>query len=325
MVISSLIRALLEENSVTISGFGTFFVKRLPTQIKDDIIFPPQNIIEFDFSEHLEGFDFVSKVSKWEQIRIDEAQTEVAQWLNLLQKGLEHNETVFFEDFGTFSKNAMGKIVFQSIINSQLNIENEGFEPIIMDPKMPKEVHKEMVERVQDKREIKVERKKKKRDFTLFIIIIVAAIVVLGALFFKDTIAQFYRTIFEKTETPAALVEDNSTKFDYMDTAENATTSFIEVENTEPKIIEPETPVSPKTNNIYLSYQKGKYYVIAGSFLKEEDALRHIKNEKLEKYQAKLIVHPNNPRIRVSVGIFDNKADAESFAEQFKKNYWVLK
>jgi len=132
MITPSLIRALLEENSVTITGLGTFYVKKLSAQIKDEVVYPPQNVIEFEYSTAVEGFDFVSKLSKWEQIRIDDAQAEVSKWLDLLEKGLEHSKSVFFDDFGTFSKDIFGKIVFQSVINSQLNIENEGFEPVII-------------------------------------------------------------------------------------------------------------------------------------------------------------------------------------------------
>ena len=141
-------------------------------------------------------------------------------------------------------------------------------------------------------------------------------------LFFKNTLSHFCQTIFVKTSSPITLVEDEPVVcFDYItDTTEDAVTGIIAIENTGHEI-----SAAPETNNNYLSYQKGKYYVIAGSFLKEEDANRHIKNEKLEKYQAKLIIHPDNPRIRVCIKIFDNEKDAVLFAEQFKKNYWVLK
>jgi nucleoid DNA-binding protein/uncharacterized protein YpmB len=340
MIIPALIRALLEENLVSVSGLGSFSVKNVPAQIKDDIVFPPQNIIEFDFSEYAEGFNFVSKLSKWEQIRIDEAQAEIAQWIDLLQKGLEHNETVFFDDFGTFSKNLIGKIIFQSVINSKLNIENEGFEPVIISQKNQNKSKREINETVQDKREINIEQKKKKRDFIFFILLIVAATLLLCALFYKDTLKQFYRTTFAKADSAATLAERNDSIAFFFNSTDNADTDILEVENADSEIIASETKAtqtpaaeipasqttsSQKTNNNYLTYQKGKYYVIAGSFLTESDALRHIKNEKLEKHQAKLIVHPDNPRVRVCIGMFDNESDAMFFADGFKRNYWVLR
>jgi nucleoid DNA-binding protein len=322
MIIPSLIRALLEENSVTITGFGTFSVKKLPAQIKDDIIFSPQNTVEFEYSESAEGFDFVSKLSKWEQIRIDEAQAETSKWLDLLEKGLEHNQTIFFEDFGTFSKNLLGKIVFQSVIIPQLNIENEGYEPVILPSKNQKEILHPVVEPIQDKREILVIRKKKKRDWLYFVVIIFVAVAILGALFFKNTLSSFYKTVFVKNEVIIA-VEDEET-----DTAAYIS-NMVEEKAKEPELIKSKAgnlkKITSEENDVHLTYQKGIFYVIAGSFLKEEDALRHIKNEKLEKYHPKLIVHPDSPRIRVCIGVFDNEKDAELYAEKFKKNYWVLK
>jgi nucleoid DNA-binding protein/uncharacterized protein YpmB len=322
MIIPALIRALLEENSVTITEFGTFFVKKIPAQIKDDIIFPAQNIIEFEYSESAEGFDFVSKLSKWEQIGMDEAQTEISKWIDLLKKGLEHNQTLFFDDFGTFSKNSLEKIVFQSVINFQLNIENEGFEPVILPSKNQKEIPLPVVEPVQDKREIFVVRKKKKRDWIYFIIIILVAIALLGALFFKDTLSNFYKTIFVKSEVIIATEDEKIDTSAYISHIMEEKTEESEIIKNEE--IHPQKTISEK-DDVRLTYQKGKFYVIAGSFLKEEDALRHIKNEKLEKYHPKLIVHPESPRIRVSIGVFDNEKDADAFAEKFKKNYWVLK
>ena len=338
MIIPSLIRALLEENSVTITGLGTFYVKKLSAQIKEEVVYPPQNVIEFEYSTEVEGFDFVSKLSKWEQIRIDKAQTEVSQWLDLLEKGLEHSQNLFFDDFGTFSKDPSGKMVFQSVINSQLNIENEGFEPVLITSKIKEEHHRNTDKPVKDKRVI-LSKKKKKRDRLWFTLTVVVALATLGALFLKDTFYHFYQTIFIKNEISLIIEEDEDEIVAYINsTVETEEDDFIIIDDVNADEIsnevifnenKSETKVTPpkpaESNNLYFSYQKGKYYVIAGSFTNEKDALRHTKEKKLEKYPAKLIVHPDNPRVRVCIGAFDNEADANTFAAQIDKNYWVLK
>jgi nucleoid DNA-binding protein len=302
MITSSLLRALLEENTVTITGLGTFAVKKLSAQIKDEVIFPPQNSIVFEYSKEVEGFDFVSKLSKWEQIRIDEAQTKILEWLHLLEKGLNDNKSIFFDDFGAFSKNEIGKIVFQGVINYQLNIENEGFEPVIAS--------------VKDKR-IVLAKKAKKREKRWFLLIIIVAVAVLCVVFIKNLIPNFYKTVFAKKEQIVAVKDTVVEEIAYFDpikvneTHEEITISSFENDN--------------NSNDIYLPYQEGKYYVIAGSFVKEEDALRHIKYKKLEKYNAKLIAQPQSKRLRVCIGVFDNEKDAERFAAPIDKNYWILK
>jgi len=316
MIILSLIRALLEEDSVTITGLGTFYVKKNPAQIKEDIIFPPQNFIELEYSKDAEGFDFTSKVSKWEQIRIDEAQFQVSEWLNLLEKGLEYNKTVFFDDFGTFSKDFSGKMAFQSVINSQLNIENEGFEPILVPHREREENYKETVK---EKRLI-LDKKEKKSDKFWFALIIFIALATIGTLFLKDKFYSFFQISFikDKISMPSESVDTEIAT--YIDSLKK---EIIEATYTFEEEVKEE--VKEEGNNTYLSYEKGKYYVIAGSFTKEADALRHIKQQRLEKYHAKLIVHPDSPRIRVAIGVFDNEGDANNFALQIDKNYWVLK
>ncbi|MCL2290394.1 MAG: SPOR domain-containing protein [Bacteroidetes bacterium] len=332
MITISLIRALLEENSVTITGLGTFYVKKIPAQIKEDVIYPPQNIIEFEYSKEVEGFDFVSKLSKWEQIRIDEAQAQISEWLDLLEKGLEHSKSVFFDDFGTFSKDSSGKMVFQGVINAQLNIENEGFDPVSISSKNKEKNHPNIEQPVKDKRVI-LTKKTKKRDKFWFVLIIFLALATLGALLLKDTIYRYYQTVFIKNEVNLAVkeLEDEIAAYisgiveaeDLISTEDLVLNKDKIDENKDKAEVIPPKP--SKSNDVYLSYQAGKYYVIAGSFANEADALRHIKEKKLEKYHAKLIVHPDNPRIRVSIGVFDNENDAKEFAAQIDKNYWVLK
>jgi len=316
MIISSIIRALLEDNSVNISELGTFTIKKLSSQVKEDIVYPPQNIIEFRYSKEVEGFDFVSKLSKWEQIRIDEAQTQVSEWINLVIQGLEHNNSLFFDNFGTFSKEFSGKIEFQSMIIPQLNIENEGFEPVFLLSQKRDQKSQNIKDAVVDKRDILLAKKKRKRDKIWFVLTIFTTFCILFALFFKEKIVQFYKTTFVMNERAWVSEED---KTDVSENNNDTVKILSKIESG--KEINPDLSSPP----LYLSYQKGKYYVIAGSFTKEEDALRHIKEKKLEKYHAKIIVEPKNPRKRVCIGVFDNEIDAAKFAAQIDKNYWVLK
>ena len=323
MIPDTIIRALLENNSVTITGLGTFTVKHLSSQIKQEIVYPPQTIIEFDYSKDAVGFDFVNKLSEWKQIRINKAQEEIVQWIDLLEKGLEHNKTIYFNNFGTFSKEDFGKITFQSDVNSQLNIENEGFEPVIIASKAIR-----IGTPVKDKREI-LKRKRKNRDKIWFSTIIFGTILLLCSLFLKHTIYNFYQKIFVNKEN--SKIGEDATKEDNLDiipVIENIT----EINNTESSVAEKKvesisnTPISLSDyNGLYIPYQKGYYYIIAGSFVTEESALLHIKQKKLDSNNAKLIKHPQSPRIRVCIGIFDNEEEANKKAFSLNEKYWVLK
>jgi len=333
MILNSIIHALLENNSVVITGLGNFFVTHIPSQIKEDIIFPPRNLIEFEHSKDMLGFDFVNKISEWNQIRIDEAQNELNKWVELIENGLEHNKRLFFDNFGTFTKDNSGKIVFQSAVNSQLNIENEGFEPVIIPQKSNTDSKQNKEQPIKDKREILV-RKRKKRDQLMFISTISVAAVLLCALFLKNQIFNLYDNIINNKQSELFvdnIKEDTTSDIHPLAKSESiteisCTEKFTEVEDPIDSKIIIDTPISLSSyNELYLPYQVGTFYVIAGSFVKEESALFHIKQKKLDQYHAKLIIHPSSNRIRVCIGVFDNEQKAINFAAQLNENYWVLK
>jgi len=339
MILSVLIRALIEEKTAIVSGFGTFSVKHISSQIKEDIIYPPHNVIEFTFNREIEDFSFVSKLSQWEQIRIDEAHAKITEWVNLIENGLEHNKSVFFDGFGTFSKDTTGKIVFQGMVNSQINIENEGLEPVFMPQRNENKKHRNMATPVKDKRII-LHKRKKKREMFLFFLIIIIVLGLLGLLFLRDmfnTGFQMIKKNFEPIVITNKLEDENVIYISKI--AEEETADVVNPLDEDSAIDTISTAIEiqgnkNKTNTLislaafqelYLPYHKGNYYLIAGSFVKEEGALLHIKQKRLDKFHAKLIVHPDSPRIRVCIGVFDNEEEAIHIAAQLDKNYWVLK
>lgn len=86
-----------------------------------------------------------------------------------------------------------------------------------------------------------------------------------------------------------------------------------------------ETGMPSSTPYPRIDYQSGKFYVIAGSFTNEQDAAKHIRQAKLESYDPYLLYQSGNTRVRVCIGVFKDENRALGFAEQFNKNYWVLK
>ncbi|MDR3046345.1 MAG: hypothetical protein LBU51_01870, partial [Bacteroidales bacterium] len=77
---------------------------------------------------------------------INEADEEIKSWAAELKNGLEHNKSITYDNFGTFSKDDKGEIVFKSALIKELNIDFEGMEPITI-------AEKEVVE-VIDKEEV---------------------------------------------------------------------------------------------------------------------------------------------------------------------------
>ena len=75
----------------------------------------------------------------------------------------------------------------------------------------------------------------------------------------------------------------------------------------------------------YIRYESGHYYAIVGSLPSEGDAVRHIRNRGLDKYEPKLVMQNGVGNIRVCIGIFDSEEEAEAFAKGIGLKYWILK
>ena len=112
--------------------------------------------------------------------------------------------------------------------------------------------------------------------------------------------------------------------FGYQPEITNSQSDSIVVEESNSLQEEPTTSPSsteyPKTK-----FQKGKYYVIAGSFISENDAALHIKERALQHLNPLLLYQEGSNRIRVCIGIYNNENEANIYARKFNSNYWVLK
>lgn len=81
----------------------------------------------------------------------------------------------------------------------------------------------------------------------------------------------------------------------------------------------------PEGEKFFIDYEKGKYYVIVGSFRSEKEVREHIKSRKLEQYNPKVVLQQNSKNMRICIGVFDTEAAADSYVRSTGLNYWVLK
>jgi hypothetical protein len=187
-------------------------------------------------------------------------------------------------------------------------------------------------EEVQPEEEIEIPKKRKRSwlGTLLFIIVIIGAIAVI-LLLFKDPILNFYHSKINPTpvETPTIPTETEEAE-QYIKNVDSNEVEPQEIPDVPPTPVqvEPAKPVPTQKNNepgIYplVPMEKGKFYVIAGSFTKENDALTHIKDKKLGQYNPILVT--GQSRIRVCIGTFTTEAEALAFAMKVDKTYWVLK
>lgn len=448
MIIKNIIRALQTEETVYLSSLGIFRCVRMEAAISDNKITPPQVIIQFQEDKDANGFAFATKLSQWEQITIVDAYEMSNRWIDELKAAINNNQSVTYNNFGTFRRGKKEEIIFESAYIQELNIDFEGMNPLVITPTgiiseeitevvenqetpqagttppqvipEPEEVetlptdsettepmkdeYRQEVENVEvetepksaetpletsttietekqpenndcqpeteepeieeseteesqerdDTHEIEEEeeeeeeedkgKRKRRWEIWLFIFIILASIGVLAALF-DDELIYIYQKIIDKRKTNTELttpsdVTDNDEipnlkttpneevdeEADTVDEAIESTTEEVIPEETIAQEVKPAPKPTATYENIpIIEFESGKFYVIAGSFVKQSDAELHIKHKSLQRYNAKIVKQNGNNRLRVCIGIFDTENEAINFAAKIDKNYWVLK
>lgn len=445
MIIKNIIRALQTEETVYLSSLGIFRCVRMEAAISDNKITPPQVIIQFQEDKDANGFAFATKLSQWEQITIVDAYEMSNRWIDELKAAINNNQSVTYNNFGTFRRGKKEEIIFESAYIQELNIDFEGMNPLVITPtgiiseeitevvenqetpqagttppqvipepeevetlptdsettepmkdeyrqevenvevetepesaetmpletsttieteKQPETEEPEIEEseteeseteesqerddtqKIEEEEEEEEDKGKRKRrwEIWLFIFIILASIGVLAALF-DDELIYLYQKIIDKRKTNTELttpsdVTDNDEipnlkttpneevdeEADTVDEAIESTTEEVIPEETIAQEVQPAPKPTATYENIpIIEFESGKFYVIAGSFVKQSDAELHIKQKSLQRYNAKIVKQNGNNRLRVCIGIFDTENEAINFAAKIDKNYWVLK
>lgn len=441
MIIKNIIRALQTEETVYLSSLGIFRCVRKEASINDNKITPPQVIIQFQEDKDANGFAFATQLSQWEQITIVEAYEKCNRWIEELKAAINNNQSITYNNFGTFRQGKKEEIIFESSYIQELNIEFEGMNPLVITPtgiisedatevvenqevtqavtltppvtseaeevetsptetettelveekdnregdnaevetepqgaetmpietsatietekqsenndcqpeaEEPKTEESQENENTQEIEEEEVDeekdnnnkgKRKRKWEIWLFIFIILASIGVLATLF-DDELVQLYQKIIDKKETNTELTTPSDvTENEELPTLETTPNEEVEVEaervedtiksTAEESIVQEvkstPKPITANKNIVVTDFESGKFYVIAGSFVKQSDAELHIKQKGLQRYNAKIVRQNGNNRLRVCIGIFDTETEAINFAAKIDKNYWVLK
>ncbi|HPE40640.1 MAG TPA: SPOR domain-containing protein [Bacteroidales bacterium] len=379
MIIKNIIRFLEHEEELMINGLGCFSKKTVASKVDGDIITPPKVTLHFESNENGNGFPFVDKISKWESIRLLDADEAINKWVAELKTAVQNNKSVSFDNFGAFSLNPQGKMVFESDMIKELNGAFYGMNPvpivksdrITIEPKpeeqpvdvIPPEpetiqVQDEMIQeqpetnqeqpetnQEQPEEEIIITPKRKSRwlERFLFMIIILGSLALVGYLFRKEITGFVQKTFQKKEEVKLDAQEPQiplSTTNEIIPVTDDLSTDVstdqtpvpVQPAQVEPPVVPSAKPVSnntPIVNPVQtgdyrsVSIESGKFYVIAGSFVKKEDAIQHIKDKKLDRYNPILVV--GQSRVRVCIGTFNTESEATAFAEKIDKTYWILK
>ena len=211
----------------------------------------------------------------------------------------------------------------EPIIESETQIEEES-EP--EEEPEDEEKAEEITETDSETDEETATEPKKHWGWTVFIIVFLLAIAVLGWLF-KDNLLDFYHQKFDKqsvVDDATAVVTLPAEEPVVIDTlAETDSLDMTDGECMEP---EPEVKAFDINNLEHINYEKGRFYLVHGSFGQETDCVRHIRSHHFEMYSPTVLHQSGNSRLRVCLGVFDTEEEANRFATSHGiKDAWTLK
>jgi hypothetical protein len=180
---------------------------------------------------------------------------------------------------------------------------------------------------------------RKKRHGLAWLWVILLLLIVLGVLgyIFKDKLMGYYQQWKDRKQPVEQVVatDDNADATATVDEVTEPEPVGANNDSPEETVSEPEpepvtyTPAVVKQSADgrydYIRFEKGHYYVIAGSFPSEQDVIRHIRQKKLDQYSPKILKQDGVSNLRVCIGVFDTEDEAERFAKGVNSSYWVLK
>lgn len=184
----------------------------------------------------------------------------------------------------------------------------------------------------------------KKRSWIIWLVILlIAALLAAAAYIFKEELKELYQKYFNQTEivTKEDTPNDTISNDGIVDTSSSIDSTILEEDSIvladSDKITDEEIPTIeseeknpgaiqlPGGEKFFIDYEKGKYYVIVGSFRSEKEVRKHIKDRKLEQYNPKVVLQQHSKNMRICIGVFDTETDAGNYGRGTGLNYWVLK
>ena len=189
----------------------------------------------------------------------------------------------------------------------------------------------------EDEDETEEQERKKRPWLVILIIALIVALLAAAAYYFREQLTELYQQYFGKENTEQVNEEPTQDTPDTVDidtigtdslNVEADSLSIIDgTENIEEETVSEPTIVNqlPDGEKFFIDYEKGKYYVIVGSFRSEKEVREHIKSRKLEQYNPKVVLQQNSKNMRICIGVFDSEPAADSYGRSTGLNYWVLK
>jgi nucleoid DNA-binding protein len=299
---------LYKYDSVILPGFGAFVLKYVPTSIHpvENKLTPPSKIVSFDLSMKQNDGILANYISEKKRISFIEANNEIRDFVNKLNKTLSEEKQISFQKIGSFSRSDDSVLSFTPDLSANYNLETFGmgeiaYKPILRDD-IKERLQKQFSENTRNLHE-------KKKFYKTTIWIVSAVVVAILAITIPFTNFDF---IFKKsTKTEKPIIKETSLKKENKPIADTikADTSSVSKKNQD-------QPAGKK------------YYIISGSFRVKENAENYVQTLKNKGYNPEVIFMQDKGMYAVSYNSYATPGDADMELSKIRTNdnpgAWIL-
>ncbi len=285
MDITAFIRELLfGHDCVIIPGFGGFVGNYSPARIdrSTDTFYPPVKQISFNRNlNHNDGL-LVGRISSTSNMNYGDARNLVDEFVSEIRRKLEKGDKVVFDNIGSFINNHEGNLQFEPDKNVNYHLDAYGLESFQCLPLEGYDVRKRII-RSSEKDPV---RKASIRKILWRAAIIVPLLSLMVVVSLKTEIFKTRAETTTMNPLVSAEFENNRKAVD-----ESSTVEMPKIEEkANPSSDEakaPEVVPVPVASDIYT------YYIIAGSFKSEENAVSQVNMLKEEGFIPEIITTGN--------------------------------
>jgi CCDC81-like prokaryotic HU domain 2/CCDC81-like prokaryotic HU domain 1/SPOR domain len=352
---------ILLNEGVILPGLGGFFTTYRPAEMqKDSNVFQPPSVkVDFDSQMIKDNGLLVSRIAQKNNFTEEEARLKVNEYINELKKELREKGSVTLEDVGTISANPEGDLTFVGAADKNYYLQSFGLPAIeITRSVQPSETK---TRTIPSPVVPVIAREKKKVPLAALISFLV--VLAAGAVYFTGVFDRYLKPLFQKNEPVSmdSLANDNKIVFGQTVPAEEDTldrevnqqltektsqekalyyqeSGKAEINQTEIKVPESNAQLAApavgapavieRTDASHRVAPTGKYYIVAGSFLKPGNADRQ-KAQLEKKGYSPRIVQKNDNFFYVTLQSFDSRETAEAEMSKLAQNLnlplWVMK
>ncbi|MDD4210047.1 MAG: SPOR domain-containing protein [Bacteroidales bacterium] len=330
---------LLKYKKVLINGLGYFEVIYKSAEIHPILhsFDPPGNYVSFSMNEKEFSDEFTKYLADKNKIEFSQAEKSIKEWVNQLKEVMKNHKTYTLGSLGSFSFDAVGKMVFVPSLDADISPESYGLESFIFPPSGI--TQKEESNEIATPKKYRVNQKKSRVQVFLSVILI---LVLLGVIITGIYAVVYPKQFIDKKEEVFMQISQWFTSDIIYDSVVVTDESEFVIHPKEESYFEKTTTYICDT--IYTSHiseidvdtqaeveiessvsLSGNEYIVLGSFQNQENAMAFLEKIKNQYPDAiELGKGKTSGLWMIGIGPYDH-----SYAQQLLKekniNGWILK